>query len=55
LRKRVVDVIGQFLTGREFMPTESSATTRFLKRLWEWGRGQVDYVLFGKGSFPILP
>jgi len=50
-----IDVTFQLLLGREGPPNQTSATTRFLKRLWEWGRGQMDYVLFGKGQFPFLP
>jgi len=49
------DIVGQIVFNREFMPTESSATTRFFQRLWVWGRDQVTYVLFGRGSFPIAP
>jgi len=51
----LVDVTFQLIFGRDGPPGESSPTTRFLGRLWEWGRGQVDYVLFGKGEFPFLP
>lgn len=51
----ITDVIGQLITGDEFMPAQTSRPTRFLKRLWDWGHDQMEYVLFGTGSFPILP
>lgn len=51
----VVDVIWQLITGRDGPPGRSSAAMRFLKRLWGWGNGQLNYVLFGEGTFPLLP
>lgn len=50
-----IDVTVQLLFGKEAMPQPGNMGTRFLKRLWEWGNGQMEYVLFGEGSFPIFP
>lgn len=51
----IVDVLWQLIFGSEGPPQRSSGATRFLKRLWEWGHGQLEWVLFGKGTFPWLP
>lgn len=51
----VVDVLMQLVTGREGWSGSTSGAGGFLKRIWDWGHGQLNWVLFGSGEFPILP
>jgi len=51
----VTDVVVQLLLGKEALPQSNNPATQFLKRLWSWGEGQLNYVLFGEGEFPFLP
>ena len=52
----VVDILLTLIMGGEgWSSSSNSGAAGFLKRIYRWGLDQTEWVLFGKGEFPILP
>jgi len=51
----VIDVLLTLAKGEGWSPSEDSGAAGFLRRVYYYGLAQVEWTLFGKDEFPIVP